>query len=97
MWESELIELGRVKEGTKHFIPFTFKEPLPEDFKILDMKSSCGCSVPKEESFGISVEYKAGNVPPQLLTKGEYTTTKRISIKTSEGDFMLEFRVTVFK
>jgi len=97
MWVTQFIELGRIKENSKQYIVFRYEDGIDEDFKIESMKSSCGCSTPKQEKFGVSIEYKAGPVPPQLETVGEYTTTKRISLVTNKGNFTLEFKATVYK
>lgn len=97
MWKTNFLELGRIKEKSKNLVFFEYNLPLPEGFKIISMRSSCGCSVPNEEPDGISVEYKSADVPPQLEAQGEYTAVKKITVETNQGDFILEFRATVYK
>jgi hypothetical protein len=96
MWETEVIELGRVPEKTSQTVLFKFKQPLPDNFKIKNMSSSCGCSVPKEIKEGIQVTYTPAAVPPQM-ENGEYNTFKIINVWTNKEHFRLELKATIYK
>jgi hypothetical protein len=97
MWVSKHRELGKIQQGSKHQILFKYDGVVPEAFKITKMEASCGCTVPVFTRFNgmLTASFTAPNVPKHLLYKGEYTTTKKVNIYTSEGDVSLTFRATI--
>ena len=99
MWVSKHTELGIIKVGSKKSIEFKLIQPCPPGFKIISMQSSCGCSTPIKlpGKTGVKVDYIAKPIPVHLIDKGEYTTTKKIVVSTTEGKFDLTFSVTVRK
>jgi hypothetical protein len=94
-WLTKVIDLGKVKVGKVQTPTFQWQgEPL----NITKMTSSCGCTTPIyiKESGIIRAEYLPGAIPKHLRDKGEYTSTKKIKVESSQGEFSLSFKAIVY-
>lgn len=92
-WEKKHINLGVIKAHSKKELTFV---PLGELNNISSMVSTCGCSSPKQIGNNIVVTYTPGAVPFHLQAKGEYVTTKKITIIYTDGtQDILTFTATV--
>lgn len=92
-WIKKHISLGEIKSGKKKELIFT---PEGELKSIRNMVSSCGCSSPKKVGNTIVVTYTPGSVPFHLRAKGEYITTKNITIYYNDGTSdILSFTATI--
>jgi len=90
-------EIGIVKVGSKNVVEFFWKEGVPKDFIVEEIRTSCGCTTPRfDKEVGIlTATYTAGKIPKHLKEKGMYVTTKRITVDTNYGDSILTFKATV--
>lgn len=92
-WVKKHIGLGDIKVGSKKQLIFT---PEGELKQISSMVSSCGCSTPKQMGNTIVVSYTPGAVPYHLRAKGEYKTTKNITVYYMDGTSdVLSFSATI--
>ena len=82
IWQKKHINLGVIKAHSKKELTFI---PEGELNNISSMVSSCGCSSPKQMGNTIVVTYTPGAVPFHLQAKGEYKTTKNITITYDDG------------
>lgn len=99
-WEVKTIDLGTIKAKVKREVVFKVKEKSTK--KILNIDSSCGCSIPKwdKEALELRVEYKPGSVPTHLLKEGKnsYKSSKMIFVRYDDGtDDVLNFTAIVTK
>jgi hypothetical protein len=97
MWVNQSKNLGRIQQGTKHDVLFLYDGIVPEDFKVTKIEASCGCTTPVFDRGGkvLRASFTAPNVPKHLLYKGEYTSTKKVIMYTSAGDFTFTFKATI--
>ena len=98
MWTRQHIDLGKIRQQTKHLIAFGYDGPVPEDFNVTKLESSCGCTTPKfiKINGSLTANFTAPNVPQHLLWRGEYTTTKKIKMyTTNHGNFEFTFKATI--
>ena len=82
-WEKTNIDLGVLTSGKKVTVTFNAAKKL----NVVSTQSGCGCSKPtwdnKEQK--LVVEFTPGKVPIHLKNKGEYTTTKIITVRYTDG------------
>ena len=91
-WNTKEINLGKVKESTKHNLQFRWEG---DKLEVDRIETSCGCTSPRYENNILSVAYKAGKVPRHLSTIGKMTTIKKIMLYTNQGNFTLSFKATI--
>ena len=98
MWDNSSINIGRVKEKTTKTVLFKYTGVVPKDFEIDSIEVSCGCMTPTFDfnTGYLTVIYNVGAVPKHLRYKNEYTSTKKIILKTSEGQFTLKYKATIY-
>lgn len=82
-WKNKSVNLGEISANVKITIIFEAKEKLD----IQRITSSCGCSVPKydKEKNVIVVSYTPSSVPYHLKSRGDYHTTKNITVYYNDG------------
>lgn len=81
-WKTKHINLGVIKAHLKKEIIFVPEGNIND---IVSMTSSCGCSVPKKIDGKVVVVYTPTSVPFHLQSKGEYKTTKNITVNYKDG------------
>jgi len=91
-WNKTHIDLGTIKVGSTNKIVFNW---IGEELKVISLKASCGCTVPKYSNGVLTAEYKAGGIPKHLKSKGEYTTSKKIIMHSEQGESILSFSANV--
>lgn len=92
-WQNKHINLGVIKAHSKKVLTFVADGELNN---VSSMVSSCGCSSPKQVDNTIVVTYTPGSVPFHLQAKGEYKTTKNITVYYIDGtQDVLSFTATV--
>lgn len=94
-WRTKHIDLGDISVNEKQTLTFHAKGDL---INIVSLKSSCGCSKPKQKGNSIVVSYTPTAVPKHLQEQGFYNTTKKVTLRYADGSQdVLSFTAKVFK
>jgi len=80
-WEQSRIDLGEIGTGRRSVY---FKANVPLD-DVRNVRTYCGCSVPKVDHDHIRVDYTPGPVPYHLRGQGWYETEKRLWVDYADG------------
>lgn len=96
-WKNKYFDLGVIQVGSVTKITYLANKNIPN---ILKIKSSCGCAKPKynPKTNQLTINYKAGSIPRHLISRGSYTTMKKITITyiTGQKD-ILTFKAKIIK